>query len=495
MKLTPLLATALLLLATASARCDSPEEAMQRLEAAFKAGDLDAAVKELAEPASLSYARMSEIRRDGLAATRDLDAAMETRFGKGESTRAWCGIDFGSLGLGILEIQGLKIVDKKADGERFLLTVVVARKRPSGPPDSSEEPWIAVQQHEAWKVARRDEMENAKDQNALWEPMGKLIVMMRETLRDVEAGRYGSGDETKQAMLQRLEDKMDTEEPPREKRDQGEVIPALRPLRRLAAAEETFRQDDVDGNGVREYWTQDVAGLCNTDDPARLEWNWIRVALARADRTGIAANGKEEPKPYLGYWLRALATDQDGKSYRGDSGTARTHPSRFGFCAWPAEYGPGNRLTYIVNETGVVYWKDLGPDAKNGADAWPGADPRAAGWEDSAKRRDARYVAEAEKAVDAMFRTSPNPTLAARLGAYQGMKGEGFGGAVWNIQDYGYLTADRTATFDKGELRVCIYVTEGDVTNPGNAGVGTPRVDLGDERGVRIFVPHSEVGR
>ena len=111
-------------------------------------------------------------------------------------------------------------------------------------------------------------------------------------------------------------------------------------LRVLARAEEDFRLSDRDGNGLQDYWTQDVSGLHKFTAPSggsgRTEL--IPLSLAEAD----AASGKA--KPYRGYYYQAVAVDRS--------------KTRFAFCAYPAEYDRTGKWTFVINETGRIYRVD-----------------------------------------------------------------------------------------------------------------------------------------
>jgi hypothetical protein len=47
----------------------------------------------------------------------------------------------------------------------------------------------------------------------------------------------------------------------------------------------------------------------------------------------------------------------------------------FAFVAYPAAYNSSGIMTFIVNQNGVVYQKDLGPDTNKIASAMPEYDP------------------------------------------------------------------------------------------------------------------------
>lgn len=63
--------------------------------------------------------------------------------------------------------------------------------------------------------------------------------------------------------------------------------------------------------------------------------------LAQANADGYNTSGKRTP--YHGYYYRMLK-----------------NPGGFGFLAYPAEYRSSGVMTFIVNQTGIVYQKDLG---------------------------------------------------------------------------------------------------------------------------------------
>lgn len=166
---------------------------------------------------------------------------------------------------------------------------------------------------------------------------------------------------------------------------------ACQGLTRLNDTLRVWREVDADRNGSQDYWTRDVAGFhfMQGTDGAALEY--IDVELAMADRLGIASYTDDPPRPRNGYWYRAMKLDEDGHPYIDDSmskpeaapmvGRASTNASKYGFCAWPAEYGVSGVHTYVVSEEEVVYRKDLGPGSKDGCDALPGRLLEALGWE------------------------------------------------------------------------------------------------------------------
>lgn len=101
----------------------------------------------------------------------------------------------------------------------------------------------------------------------------------------------------------------------------------------------TGRQDGL-------YWTAAAAPL-------------IPESLARAEWEGLQ---KGQAKPYHGYYFRVL--DAQGADAPGG---AHNYVAKgkmiggFGLVAWPAEYGVTGIHTFIVNQDGTVYQKDIAP--------------------------------------------------------------------------------------------------------------------------------------
>jgi hypothetical protein len=177
-----------------------------------------------------------------------------------------------------------------------------------------------------------------------------------------------------------------------DKKSAGRHEHAAEYLKTLEAAQARWRADDWDRNGAGDFWTRDVAGFHCVHDADGKPVRLIELDFARAD----AAPGRrypelgEKPRPWEGYYYKALKTDQDGKPYLEPeaappkAGNAPagpcTHRSRFAFCAFPARYIMSGRFTFVMGEDGVVWQKDLGPDAK-GVDAWPHPERKDSGWQ------------------------------------------------------------------------------------------------------------------
>ena len=86
------------------------------------------------------------------------------------------------------------------------------------------------------------------------------------------------------------------------------------------------------------------------------------IAQAREDGYPVDSNAPG-PRPYQGYYFRIL-TGQGPNTPEG----ARNYVSNgrmtngFALIAWPASYGVSGIMSFVVNQDGIVFQKDLGPE-------------------------------------------------------------------------------------------------------------------------------------
>jgi hypothetical protein len=79
------------------------------------------------------------------------------------------------------------------------------------------------------------------------------------------------------------------------------------------------------------------------------------VAAAAGDADSNAAN--QEHRPFQGYYFQILKSEGRNHSYVVNGKMTRG----FAFVAYPAEYRSSGVMTFVVNQDGIVYEKDLGP--------------------------------------------------------------------------------------------------------------------------------------
>ncbi len=100
--------------------------------------------------------------------------------------------------------------------------------------------------------------------------------------------------------------------------------------------------------------------------------------VAEASNEGYIV-GSEHGSPYHGYMYRVLRSQGShapggAKNYIDASGNMT---GGFAAIAWPAKYANSGVMTFIVNERGIVYQKDLGADTDKAAAAIDKFDPDA----------------------------------------------------------------------------------------------------------------------
>jgi hypothetical protein len=164
-------------------------------------------------------------------------------------------------------------------------------------------------------------------------------------------------------------------------------------LKTLATAEADFRSNDRDGNHVNDFWVADVSGLWRIlAKGGALQLIELAVAVADARpavtldtagalpsdaQTKLQIVGKAMTK--AGYQFAAIEKYQDetGAFVKYDEGKGR-NLSRFGFCAYPAEYGAkGGKTTFVLTESNTLYRKDTGGKR---VEQWS-ANPEKDGWQ------------------------------------------------------------------------------------------------------------------
>ena len=156
---------------------------------------------------------------------------------------------------------------------------------------------------------------------------------------------------------------------------------AIAGLKMLVSCEATWHQQNPAGTSVKTYWTYDIScfnRMHRADCVTKV--NFIDIAFAKADAKPFApANifgagvsiedwSKTLHIPKSGYHFRMIAKDEDGTAYNqvgvGGNNIPAGNQYKFAICAFPAEYGTTGIRTFIVNEGGTIYSKDIPPQPK-----------------------------------------------------------------------------------------------------------------------------------
>ncbi|HVJ55958.1 MAG TPA: DUF2950 domain-containing protein [Aliidongia sp.] len=101
-----------------------------------------------------------------------------------------------------------------------------------------------------------------------------------------------------------------------------------------------------------------------------------QMASARAEGYGGAGDQPGRPEPYHGYFYKILtrqgvSAPGGARDYLDDGGMTRG----FALLAFPAKYGDSGVKTFIIDQDGIVFEKDLGPDTSTVAPAITEFDP------------------------------------------------------------------------------------------------------------------------
>lgn len=144
---------------------------------------------------------------------------------------------------------------------------------------------------------------------------------------------------------------------------------AIQVSRAIVDAQRDYAARIGAGNGIVEYAQHFVSSAGKHDGlywPTRpdQEQSPIGPLLANARAEGYSEktpSGKREP--YHGYYYRMLkrqGKDAPGGAY--DYQVDGHMIGGFAVVAFPAKYGASGIMTFIVNQDGIVYQKNLGPD-------------------------------------------------------------------------------------------------------------------------------------
>jgi hypothetical protein len=162
-------------------------------------------------------------------------------------------------------------------------------------------------------------------------------------------------------------------------------LATLPAMRAYVEAQRDYASTDRDGDEVLEYAQRLVSSPGKQDG---LYWppdfdgdeSPLGPLVAYAQVEGYSPELREEDEaergPFHGYYFRILT--RQGKHAPGGGYSYVTNGNMIGgfaLVAWPAEYGDSGIMTFIVNQQGRVYQKDLGPKTSRLASRMKAYDP------------------------------------------------------------------------------------------------------------------------
>jgi hypothetical protein len=154
-------------------------------------------------------------------------------------------------------------------------------------------------------------------------------------------------------------------------------LDAIEVARGYVEAQNDYGEQNQTGLGVPIYAQKVISspgqrdGLYWAGQPG-VEDSPIGKIIARAFAEGYNKTGE----PFHGYYFKVLTRQgphaPGGEVDYVDNGAMT---KGFAFVAWPANYGSTGIMTFLVNKTGIVYQKDLGPNTEKIASAYTAYDP------------------------------------------------------------------------------------------------------------------------
>jgi hypothetical protein len=147
-------------------------------------------------------------------------------------------------------------------------------------------------------------------------------------------------------------------------------LATLKVMRACVEAQREYASKDRNGNEVLEY-AQRFISTAGTKDglywPPDLDGDLSPLGplVAHAHSLGYGEQPQDSqpsPEPFHGYFFRMLTRQGKHAPVGKYDYIINGHMiAGFGFIAWPASYGETGVMTFIVNQQGRVYEKDLGP--------------------------------------------------------------------------------------------------------------------------------------
>lgn len=149
-------------------------------------------------------------------------------------------------------------------------------------------------------------------------------------------------------------------------------LDVLNTMRAYVDAQREYASKDRNGDEILQY-AQKIASTPGKKDG--LYWSAADtdgeesplgplVADARTEGYKVQSQGQETThKPFHGYYFKILTRQgKDAPGGKYDYIINGNMIGGFALVAWPAEYGNSGIMTFIVNQQGRVFQRDLGPD-------------------------------------------------------------------------------------------------------------------------------------
>ncbi len=144
----------------------------------------------------------------------------------------------------------------------------------------------------------------------------------------------------------------------------GNELDAIALLRGYVDAQQEYALVEHDGSGMRQYAQKFVSSPGEQDG---LSWKNAEGSyggpMGDEVAAAVAAGYTDKSKPYNGYFFKIL-TAQGPSAHRGARSYLYNGALIGGFAvvAWPANYDVTGIQTFLVNQDGIVYQKDLGKE-------------------------------------------------------------------------------------------------------------------------------------
>ena len=168
-------------------------------------------------------------------------------------------------------------------------------------------------------------------------------------------------------------------------------LAVLQVVRAYVQAQRDYASKDRDGDQVLEFASKMASSSGQTDGlywPPELDGETSPlgplVAYAQAEGYKRKDSEDEGPQPFHGYYFKILMSQ--GKHAPGGKYDYTINGNMIGgfaLVAWPAKHGDTGVMTFIVNQQGRVFQRDLGPDTAKRAGKLEAYDPDSS-WQVSA---------------------------------------------------------------------------------------------------------------